>query len=53
MLAMAQQLTATGRYAAVMLSAEVGSAFNNDPSAAELAILGAFGNIDGFLTSRC
>ncbi|NJO65541.1 MAG: AAA family ATPase, partial [Richelia sp. RM2_1_2] len=42
MLALAQQLTATGRYTAVMLSAEVGSAFNNDPSAAELAILGAW-----------
>ena len=42
MLASAQQLTATRRYAAVMLSAEVGSAFNNDPSAAELAILGAW-----------
>jgi hypothetical protein len=36
---LAQQLTATGRYAAVMVSAEVGSAFNHDPSAAELAIL--------------
>ncbi len=42
MLALAQQLTASGRYTAVMLSAEVGSAFNNDPSAAELAILGAW-----------
>ena len=42
MLALAQQLTTTGRYAAVMLSAEVGSAFNNDPSAAELAILGSW-----------
>ena len=42
MLALAQQLTASGSYTAVMLSAEVGSAFNNDPSAAELAILGAW-----------
>jgi type II secretory pathway predicted ATPase ExeA len=42
MLALAQQLTATGRYAAVMVSAEVGSAFNHDPSAAELAILGTW-----------
>ncbi|WP_228060167.1 hypothetical protein [Plectonema radiosum] len=42
MLALAQQLTATGRYAAVMVSAEVESAFNHDPSAAELAILGAW-----------
>ncbi|MBD2490768.1 ATP-binding protein [Aulosira sp. FACHB-615] len=44
MLALAQQLTATGRYAAVMVSAEVGSAFNHDPSAAELAILGTWRN---------
>ena len=42
MLALAQQLTATGSYAAVMVSAEVGSAFNHDPSAAELAILGTW-----------
>ena len=42
MLALAKQLTATGNYAAVMVSVEVGSAFNHDPSAAELAILGAF-----------
>ena len=42
MLALAQQLTATGHYAAVMVSVEVGSAFNNDPSAAELAILGTW-----------
>ncbi|MEL6462239.1 MAG: AAA family ATPase [Cyanobacteria bacterium J06621_15] len=42
MLALAQQLTATGDYAAVMISVEVGSAFNNDPSAAELAILGTW-----------
>ncbi|MTJ09643.1 AAA-like domain-containing protein [Anabaena sp. UHCC 0204] len=44
MLALAQQLTATGNYAAVMVSAEVGSAFNHDPGAAELAILGAWQN---------
>ncbi|WP_373693684.1 ATP-binding protein [Limnofasciculus baicalensis] len=44
MLALAQQLTASGRYAAVMVSVEVGSAFNHDPSAAELAILGAWRN---------
>ncbi|MDB9474732.1 AAA family ATPase, partial [Dolichospermum circinale] len=40
MLALSQQLTDTGNYAAVMVSVEVGSAFNHDPSAAELAILG-------------
>jgi hypothetical protein len=44
MLALAQQLTASGSYAAVMVSAEVGSAFNRDPGAAELAILGAWYN---------
>ena len=42
MLALAKQLTESGRYAAVMVSAEVGSAFNNDPGAAELAILGTW-----------
>ncbi|WP_042342105.1 ATP-binding protein [Calothrix sp. PCC 7507] len=45
MLALAQQLTATGRYTAVMVSAEVGSAFNHDPSVAELAILGSWRNL--------
>ncbi|MEA5619949.1 AAA-like domain-containing protein [Cronbergia sp. UHCC 0137] len=44
MLSLAQQLTATGNYAAVMVSVEVGSAFNHDPSAAELAILGTWYN---------
>ncbi|MEH2110443.1 ATP-binding protein [Nostoc sp.] len=42
MLALAQQLTATGSYAAVLVSVEVGSAFNHDPGAAELAILGTW-----------
>ncbi|MCJ8282077.1 MAG: hypothetical protein MJK14_20100, partial [Rivularia sp. ALOHA_DT_140] len=52
MLALAQQLTESGSYAAVMVSAEVGSAFNNDPNAAELAILGAWRNkIEDYLTS--
>ena len=43
-LSLAQELTASGRYAAVMLSVEVGAAFNDDPAAAELAILGAWRN---------
>ncbi len=34
----------SGNYAAVMVSVEVGSAFNHDPSAAELAILGTWYN---------
>ncbi|MBD1213173.1 MAG: ATP-binding protein, partial [Dolichospermum circinale Clear-D4] len=42
MLSLAQQLTDTGNYAAVMVSVEVGSAFNHDPGAAELAILGTW-----------
>ncbi|MEY3554240.1 MAG: hypothetical protein RLZZ580_293, partial [Cyanobacteriota bacterium] len=42
MLALAQQLTDRGNYAAVMVSVEVGSAFNHDPAAAELAILGTW-----------
>ncbi|MDJ0734291.1 MAG: AAA-like domain-containing protein [Nostocaceae cyanobacterium] len=44
MLALAQQLTPSGRYTAVMVSVEVGSAFNHDPGAAELAILGSWRN---------
>ncbi|MDF5725124.1 MAG: AAA family ATPase [Rhizonema sp. PD37] len=42
MLALAEQLTKSGRYTAVMVSAEVGSPFSHDPGAAELAILGAW-----------
>jgi hypothetical protein len=42
MLALAKQLTESGRYTAVLVSAEVGSAFNNDIGAAELAILGTW-----------
>jgi type II secretory pathway predicted ATPase ExeA len=42
MLELAQQLTAAGRYAAALVSMEVGAAFNNDPGAAELAILSAW-----------
>ncbi len=39
MLALAQELTASGQYTAVMLSAEVGAPFPHDPGAAERAIL--------------
>jgi hypothetical protein len=42
MLTLAQQLTASGHYAAVMVSAEVGAPFSNDLGAAELSILGAW-----------
>ena len=37
---LAQELTASGEYVAVLVSVEVGAAFNDDPGAAELAILG-------------
>ncbi|NET59930.1 MAG: ATP-binding protein [Symploca sp. SIO2E6] len=42
MLALAQQLTASGQYTAIMLSAEVGATFPHDPGAAERAILDAW-----------
>jgi hypothetical protein len=42
MLALAQQLTDSGRYAAVMLSVEVGSPFNASPHIAEETILDAW-----------
>jgi hypothetical protein len=42
MLTLAQQLTASGRYTAVMLSAEVGAPFPHDPQASEAAILSAW-----------
>jgi hypothetical protein len=42
MLALAKQLTESGRYTAVTVSAEVGSAFNHDIGTAELAILGTW-----------
>ncbi|WP_017328042.1 ATP-binding protein [Synechococcus sp. PCC 7336] len=48
MLALAQQLTASGQYTAVMVSAEVGAAFPHDPGAAEAAILDAWTNAAKF-----
>ena len=42
MLALAQTLTASGQYAAVMVSVEVGAAFSNNLAAGELAILDAW-----------
>ena len=42
MLALAEQLTASGQYAAIMVSAEVGAAFPQDPGMAEAAILDAW-----------
>ncbi|MDB9540118.1 ATP-binding protein, partial [Anabaenopsis arnoldii] len=42
MLTLAQELTASGKYTAVMVSAEVGSPFPDQPEIAEQAILGAW-----------
>ena len=42
MIELARQLTATGRYAAALVSMEVGAAFKDDLGAAELAILEAW-----------
>ncbi|MDH6106604.1 ATP-binding protein, partial [Anabaenopsis tanganyikae CS-531] len=42
MLTLAQELTASGKYTAVMVSAEVGSPFPDQPEVAEQAILGAW-----------
>ena len=39
MIDLAQELTASGEYVAVLVSVEVGAAFNDDPGAAEMAIL--------------
>jgi type II secretory pathway predicted ATPase ExeA len=44
MLTLGQQLTASGRYTAVMLSVEVGAVFSSQPGKAEKAILGAWRN---------
>ena len=42
MLTLAQELTASGEYTALMVSAEVGSAFPDQPEIAEKAILGTW-----------
>ena len=44
LLEMAQELTAAGRYAAVLVSVETGAAFPNDLDRAELAILDSWRN---------
>jgi type II secretory pathway predicted ATPase ExeA len=50
---LAQRLTAAGRYAAVTVSMEVGAAFNDDPGAAELAILSAWRTwVEAFLPAE-
>ena len=42
MMGLAEQLTEQGKFVAVMVSAEVGAAFPQDPGSAELAILGSW-----------
>ena len=42
MITLARELTAEGRYAALLVSLEVGAAFNDNPGAAESAILGTW-----------
>jgi hypothetical protein len=42
LLALGHELTAEGRYAALLVSAEVGSPFAHDPGAAELAMLASW-----------
>ena len=42
MMGLAEQLTEQGNFVAVMVSAEVGAAFPQDPGSAELAILGSW-----------
>ncbi len=50
MLQLAQELTREGRYTALLVSMEVGAAFNDDIGAAELAMLGAWrGNAEAWL----
>ena len=52
MLQLAQELTAAGRYTAVLVSMEVGAAFNDDIGTAERAMLGAWrGNAEAWLTA--
>ena len=50
MLQLAQELTRQGRYTALLVSMEVGAAFNDDIGKAELAMLGAWrGNAEAWL----
>ncbi|MBE9066949.1 hypothetical protein IQ260_09805 [Leptolyngbya cf. ectocarpi LEGE 11479] len=51
MLALAQELTASGQYTAIMVSAEVGQPFNHDPTKAEAAMLDAWKDTAQFCLS--
>jgi hypothetical protein len=48
MLALAKNLTSSGRYTAAMVSAEVGASFSHDPRAAEIPILDSWKASTGF-----
>ena len=48
MLTLAQQLTAQGKYAALMVSAEVGTAYSQSPDQAAVAILRAWSDAADF-----
>jgi hypothetical protein len=53
LLSLAQELTAEGRYAAVLLSMEQGAPFSDDPGAAELAMLGSWrGSAEAWLPAE-
>jgi type II secretory pathway predicted ATPase ExeA len=50
MMELARELTAEGRYTALLVSMEVGAVFSDDPGAAELAVLGTWrGNAEIWL----
>ncbi len=53
MMQLAQELTREGRYTALLVSMEVGAAFNDDIGKAELAMLGAWrGNAEAWLPAE-
>lgn len=54
MVTLAQTLTASGPYAAVLVSAEVGAPFSDDPGATELAVLASWrDNAETYLPEDC
>ena len=54
MLALAKQLTDSGQYAALVVSAELGAPFSHDPGAMELALLNSWrGNANMYLPEDC
>ncbi|MFG6097876.1 ATP-binding protein [Leptothoe sp. ISB3NOV94-8A] len=54
MLALAKQLTDSGQYAALVVSAELGAPFSDDPGAMELALLNSWrGNANMYLPTDC